>query len=174
MITELEARLADLARPGDWVPIGGAPAAAHETVAALRRSIAPRTMLVHHLLPHPSTSRIAQCAARGALELRRREEPGTVRALLEHAAAGGRAVAGASDVGWALAVDSVRVLLLSTTFVDESPEDAERLVRIAFDQGSEVEVIVGEAARLLDESAEGVGALLRFSQAGALSTSPRV
>ena len=170
MITELTAKLADLARADDWILVGGAPAAAHEALAALPANIASRALLVHDLHPHSAPSRIARCAEHGASVLRRREELGTVGALLENAGAGGRAAAGAADVGQALVAGAIRTLLLSTSFIDDAPEDAERLVREAFDQGAEVEVIVGEAARLLDESAKGVGAVLRFAHAPMLST----
>jgi hypothetical protein len=56
----------------------------------------------------------------------------------------------------------VHTLVLSTSFIALQPEVAEVFVRSALAQDARVEVVSGDAARMLEESG-GTGVLLRFS-----------
>ena len=72
------------------------------------------------------------------------------------------AAAGAASTGRALDERCVHTLVLNTSFVALQPEVAEVFVRSAISQDARIEVVAGDAARLLDESG-GAGVLLRFS-----------
>lgn len=165
MMRELAARMLDLAGTDGWLLFGGAPAAAREAFSTMPKSAASRTLLMPDVPLRLSDSRIARSAARGASILRRREELGAVRTLLERAGARGRAATRADAVENALAAGAVQRLLITTRCIEGVTEEAEALVRAAFDDGADVEVVSGEAAELLDAEARGVGALLRFTPA---------
>ena len=70
-------------------------------------------------------------------------------------------------MGWnetyrALAAGAVDTLLLSRGMIEASPDDAERLVRLALAQGADVEELGGELGGRLAGDADGVAARLRF------------
>jgi peptide subunit release factor 1 (eRF1) len=83
--------------------------------------------------------------------------------LLEACAdAGDRASRGWNETHRALAAGAVDTLLLARGLIETSPDDAERLVRLALAQGAEVEELGEELGDQLMAEAEGVAARLRF------------
>jgi hypothetical protein len=71
------------------------------------------------------------------------------------------------STGWnetyrALGAGAVDTLLVARALVTDSPEDAERLVRLALAQGAEVEEVGGEIGDRLSAECEGIAARLRF------------
>jgi len=167
MMRELAGRMLDAAGADGWLLFGGAPAAAREAFNTMPKSAAPRSLLMPDVPLHLGDAHIARSAARGASILRRREDLAAVHTLFERSGAGGRAATGYDAVRNALAAGAAQRLLITTRSVERAPEEAETLVRAAFAAGTEIEIVSGEAAELLDGRAEGAGALLRFMPAAA-------
>jgi len=83
--------------------------------------------------------------------------------LLEACAdAGDRASRGWNQTYRALAAGAVDTLLVARGLIESSPDDAERLVRLAMAQGADVEELGEELGEQLTAGAEGVAARLRF------------
>lgn len=162
MMKELASRVVEEAGTEGWILLGGVPVAAHEASANIPDSAASRTMLLPELQLRSSESSIAQYAAQGASTLRRREDLASVHEVIERAGAGGRAAMRLPPVKSALGAGAVQRLLITERYTEGQPEQAEALVRAAFDEGADVEVVSGDGATLLDTQADGVGALLRF------------
>jgi peptide subunit release factor 1 (eRF1) len=83
--------------------------------------------------------------------------------LLEACAdAGDRASRGWNQTYRALAAGAVDTLLVARGLIETSPDDAERLVRLALAQGADIEELGEELGDQLMAEAEGVAARLRF------------
>jgi len=78
------------------------------------------------------------------------------------AGAGDRASRGWNQTYRALAAGAVDTLLVARGLIEVSPDDAERLVRLALAQGADVEELGEELGERLMAEAEGVAARLRF------------
>ena len=85
-----------------------------------------------------------------------------LRLLEACAGAGDRAGRGWNETYRALAAGAVDTLLLARGLIEGSPDDAERLVRLALAQGADVEELGEELGERLMRESEGVGARLRF------------
>jgi stalled ribosome rescue protein Dom34 len=88
-----------------------------------------------------------------------------VGAVLERSGAHGKGVTGIQATREAMQAGAVHEVLLTSAFIDRQPDDAEDVVRAAMAQRARVELVSGNGAMLLDNKAEGVGALLRFTTA---------
>jgi hypothetical protein len=71
------------------------------------------------------------------------------------------------SAGWrrtyhALAAGAVDTLLIARSLIEDAPDDAERLVRLALAQGADVEELGEDIGARLSEESEGVAARLRF------------
>jgi stalled ribosome rescue protein Dom34 len=62
----------------------------------------------------------------------------------------------------ACTLGQVERLLITPAFLTREEDSAEELIAGALEQGGDIELVSGEGARLLDESADGVAARLRF------------
>ena len=82
--------------------------------------------------------------------------------FLESSADPHRGSGGWNETYRALAAASVDKMLVARALVESSPDDAERLVRLALAQGAEVEEVGGELGDRLMEERGGVAARLRF------------
>lgn len=82
------------------------------------------------------------------------------------AGAGDRASRGWNGTYRALAAGAVDTLLVARDLIEASPDDAERLVRLALAQGADVEELGEELGERLMVEAEGVAARLRFKLLG--------
>ena len=69
---------------------------------------------------------------------------------------------GYEETEQALAEMRVDIPLLSRARTRENPEDADRLIGLAFAGGAHVEEVSGAAADKLDTESEGIAARLRF------------
>ena len=110
-----------------------------------------------------TTAEIIEAAQHAATALRAAHGQALLDSLLEGAGASDRAASGVPAVQRALRARAVDLLLLSPTFVRDEADAAEDAVRTALEQGAEVEVLSGGAAERLDQTANGVGARLRFA-----------
>lgn len=84
-----------------------------------------------------------------------------VEATLSAADAAGAGVKGSIGTEAAVTEGRARDLFITPAFLETHTADAERAVRAAFDHGTSVVLVLGEAATLLDASG-GIAARLRF------------
>ncbi len=171
-------RLTQLAGDDEWILVGGTPEWSQLAGEALPAHLAERAIVsaaLNHDAPDLAITRAAEGAASSLRSARSRA---LLDRVLERAGALGRGAAGVPDTQRALRAESVDLLLLSPEFLRAQPEQAEEAVRAALLRGAEVEVLSGDAAEYLDETAEGIAARLRFAtdgpplQAGKLQETP--
>jgi hypothetical protein len=150
-----------LAMAGDagGVALGGIP----KTVAAVRKDLeeklAGRVVEIPEVSFDSSDADLAAAAAEAASALTRARQA----RLLETC----RQTPERGSLGWnrtyrALAAGAVDTLLVSRNLIETSPDDAERLVRLALAQGAEVEEIGDEMGARLWAESDGVAARFRF------------
>jgi hypothetical protein len=161
MLRELAGRV-HLLTPVRPVFVGGTPQLLNEAIAAIRDAGVKTVLETPVLGARARVSEIARAVREGLVQLRRGEEQELVVELLRRHGDDLLAAAGAAMTGRALDDRSVQTLVLSTSFIALQPEAAEVFVRSAMAQDATIEVVSGDAARLLEESG-GAGCLLRFS-----------
>jgi hypothetical protein len=150
-----------LAMAGDagGVALGGMP----KTIAAVHKDLQEK--LGDRIVELPQVSldsreaELVAAVAGAASEL--------TRARQAHLLETCRQVPDRGSLGWnrtyrALAAGAVDTLLVSRNLIEATPDDAERLVRLALAQGAEVEEIGDEMGARLWAEADGVAARLRF------------
>jgi hypothetical protein len=170
MVGQLAERLARLAGGESWIVIGGTREAARAVAKALPEQLAPRALVLPSLNIGSTDAEIAQSAERGATQLRRERDGAVVNDVMSLAGAGGRGAVRLEPTLRALRARAVQELLFTQRFVVEHPDEAERVVSAALEQGALVEEVSGEGGSRLDSEADGIGALLRFVTAPAPAT----
>lgn len=160
---ELDALLIATADGDSWVVIGGAEEGARRAFASLPDCLARRAVLTTDLAGHATPYEIAAAAALGASTLRRARDSQYVDAMLELSSTPARAVTGLQATREAVDAGAARELMLTRHFIEHQPDEAEDVVRAASGEEATIEVVSGEAAELLDDQGEGIGALLRFA-----------
>lgn len=163
LMRELASRMADLAGADGWLLFGGAPIAAKTAYAAVDERLTPRSRLARDLHLRATPQEIAYAAAKGASLLRRDEDLASVRRLVEELNAAGHGVIGHAGTSAALAEQRLHQLFVSRAFIDTQNAVAERLIRLAIEQGILVEAVAGVAADLLDRVALGVAGRTRYT-----------
>jgi hypothetical protein len=166
MVRAAAERLVREAGDDGWIVIGGAPKAAAMAARALPTSFATRVAVSSALPVRASAAAIHEEAAQQASTLRRAQALRRIETVAEEWGADERGTMGFDATLRALGERSVEELLVSTRFLVEHADDAERVVRAALGQGALIEVASGEAAERLDQRAEGIAARLRFALAG--------
>ena len=153
-----------LAMAGDagGVALGGMPKTLSAVRKDLEEKLSGRIVEAPELSFESTESEIAAVAASAASELTSRRQARLLEASTETPERG--------STGWnrtyrALAAGAVDTLLVSRNLIESSPDDAERLVRLALAQGAEVEELGDEMGARLWAEAEGVAARLRFRMA---------
>lgn len=162
MLHELARRLATLAGDDGWVLIGGTPQRALAARAALPDALLRRTLVMPELHVRSSEARIRDCAERGAAALQDESDLAAVSALLGRGGGSRRAV-GCTAALRALQSGAVERMYLSERFLEHSTDECEEAVRGALEHGAGAQVVLGDAADLLDREAQGVVARLRFA-----------
>ena len=152
----------EMAGEGGGVALGGTPKAIAAVRKDLEEKLEGRIVDVPELSFDSADSEIAAVAASAASELTLLRQARLLEASTETPERG--------STGWnrtyrALAAGAVDTLLVSRNLIESSPEDAERLVRLALAQGAEVEELGDELGAKLWADAEGVAARLRFRMA---------
>jgi hypothetical protein len=149
--------------PAETPVILGGPTVA---VTALHRQLEPQFGDRLHVdatmelpMTHAQLLPLVEAAASG-ITARLHEQ--AVRALLEAASPAGLGGLGPAQVASACTLGQVERLLLTPAFMSREEEVAEELIARTLEQGGAIELVSGEGARLLDESADGVAARLRF------------
>ncbi|HEU4721569.1 MAG TPA: hypothetical protein VFS59_09430 [Gemmatimonadaceae bacterium] len=164
MIAALVDRVTTVAGDDGWILLGGIP----RVVAHAARPLAAagaRVLALPSLDVHASMARIAESARAGASTLRDAWASRQLDEIATRASAGGLGVLGREETARALALSSVRSLLVSERYQAEHPADVESAVRSALDQDASVDVVCRSAGRDLDAHG-GIAALLRFRSAG--------
>jgi len=161
MLHTLAARVRALT-PALPVFVGGTPQLLGEAVDAMARAGVATVVEAPVLGARARVSEISRAVRDGLVQLRRAEEQELVAELLRRFANDDLAAAGAAITGRALDERAVLALVLSASFVALQPEVAEVFVRSALAQDAVVDVVSGDAARMLEASG-GVGVMLRFA-----------
>ena len=134
-----------------------------KAISAVRKDLEPK--LEGRILAAPEVSfdatrtELLDAVARAASMLTRSRQ---ARLLDACAAAGDRASRGWNGTYRALAAGAVDTLLVARGLIESTPDDAERLVRLALAQGADVEELGEELGERLMAETEGVAARLRF------------
>lgn len=169
MLDEAADRVARAAGRDAWIVIGGIPRVVQRAAERITRSAPGRVLELEALDVHSSESRIEEAARKGAAALRDALELRRVKEAIEQAKPKGAAVIGPTAARSALEERRVREIFFTSRWLEDHPEDAERVVSAALAQRASVSEVSGEAARLLDEHG-GVAALLRFARGPARAT----
>lgn len=137
-----------------------------KTVAAVRKDLEEklegRIVGVSDVSFDSSETDLEATVARGASELSRARQARLLEACRQTPERG--------SLGWnrtyrALAAGAVDTLLVSRNLIDATPDDAERLVRLALAQGADVEELGDEMGARLWAECDGVAARFRFRMA---------
>ena len=163
MIREITHDAARLAAPDGWILTGGIPEVSRHLAGALERHAPGRVRAVEALDIHASTAQIASAARQGASALRAELDLERIGDIIEHATNAERAALGPAATRAALIDRRVRELYITHEYLGTHPDEAERAVRSALDQGAAIEHVSHGAARLLDEHG-GMAAHLRFAR----------
>jgi hypothetical protein len=157
----IAALLAEAGEAGG-VALGGAARAVMGLRKELEEKLAGRIVEIPELTVGASEAEIAAAAAEAASELTRSRQARLWETCTQTAERG--------SAGWnrtyrALAAGAVDTLLIARNLIESSPDDAERLVRMALAQGAEVEELGDELGARLWAESDGVAARLRFRMA---------
>jgi hypothetical protein len=154
----VEAVLAAAGEEGGVV-LGGTTKATSAVQKDLEEKMSGRVIEVSELAFDSSHEDLVTSVTAAASTLTKMRQ---ARLLDATAAAGDRAARGWNQTYRALAVGAVDTLLVSRGLIERSPDDAERLVRLALAQGGDVEELGEELDERLMKESEGVAARLRF------------
>jgi hypothetical protein len=161
MLIETAERVTQLAGDDAWILIGGIDVVANALHGRLEKRLLDRAAVVA-IDVHDNDAALAEVAREHASKLRVAEDLKQVEEVLSAHAAGGTGAVGMRDIDKALLNGQVHELFVTTTFVNEHPEEAVSAIRRAFDESAIVEHVSGDAAERLD-SAGGIAARLRFT-----------
>ena len=144
------------------VILGGMPRAIAAVRRELEEKLAGRIVEAPELSFHSSRADLALAAAASASELTSARQARLLEACTQ--------VPEKGSTGWnrtyrGLAAGAVDTLLVARGLIESSPDDAERLVRLALAQGAEVEEVGDELGVRLMADADGVAARFRFRMA---------
>ena len=151
-------------RAGDhgFVVVGGAPEMSAWVRDALPKHLEGRVLVDPSLQVEMRQVEVRQGAGAAASELTKRWQLEEVSEVFNQARSNGRGATGYEETERALEEMRVDILLLSRTRTRADPEDADRLIGLAFAGGAHVEEISGLAGEQLDAESQGIAARLRF------------
>jgi hypothetical protein len=149
----------DLAGDASGVGLAGTPRATAALRKDLEEKLSGRIVEIPEISFNSAEVEMAAAASRAASELTRIRQAQLLEACTQ--------VPERGSTGWnrtyrALAAGAVDTLLVARGLIESTPDDAERLVRLALAQGAEVEEVGDELSTRLMAEAEGVAARLRF------------
>jgi hypothetical protein len=159
--SRLGARLTLITGSDAFILVGGAAEWSRLAASAIPRRLHDRLLVTTTLDQRASPSAITRAAKRAARQMRSRlgrEMIAKVLARVDY-----RAVAGVPALQRAIHAKAVDLLLVSPRFLHLEGDRAEQLLQSALGQGARIEVLSGDAAALLDQTAQGVAARLRFA-----------
>ena len=149
----------DMAGDAGGVALAGTPKAVAAVRKDLEEKLVGQIVEVSDLSFDSADADISAAAATAASELTLARQARLLEACTQAPELG--------SMGWnrtyrALAAGAVDTLLVARGLIESSPDDAERLVRLALAQGAEVEELGDELGARLMAEADGVAARLRF------------
>jgi hypothetical protein len=144
---------------GGGVALCGTPKATAAVRKVLDEKLPGRVVEISEPSFDSSETELAAGAAAAASELTKARQ---ARLLESCSSSPERGSLGWSHTYRALAAGAVDTLLVSRHLIENAPDDAERLVRLALAQGAEVEELGDDLGRRLWEEGEGVAGRLRF------------
>ena len=160
MLADAATKIGQLAGEDAWVLVGGIDVVASALRGRLEKKLMARSEVASFDV-HDNEARLAALARENASRLRRAEDLRLVEDVVSAHAAGGLGAVGLTDIDRALLNGQVHELYVTSTFVNEHPEEAVAAIRRAFDVSATVEHVSGEAADKLD-AVGGIAARLRF------------
>lgn len=161
LMEEVAASIKDEAGAEASLVLGGVAEAVSSLRSRLPGALAERATEVSELFVEMDGPALDRVVREAASELGDRRQAHLLDGISE-AAGGGRGTLGWNDTQRALRAGAVQLLLVSRAFASSQSDDCEELVRLALEQGAEVEDLGGEAGARLDDLGGGVGARLRF------------
>jgi hypothetical protein len=170
MLSEVTARLDQLAVDDAWILIGGIDVVANALYGRLDKRLSARAAVVP-VDVHDNEARLAEITREHASRLRAAEDLKRVDDVLAANAAGGTGAVGLADIDRALFNGQVHELFVTSDFVEKHADEAVSAIRRAFDESATVEHVSGDAAQRLD-AAGGIAARLRFTIQPASNTAP--
>lgn len=155
--------LREMAGESGGVVLGGTPRAISAARADLEPHLGGRIVEAPEVSFDSTRAELVDAVGVAASTLTRGRQ---ARLLDACAGAGDRASRGWNETYRALAAAAVDTLLVARGLIETSPDDAERLVRLALAQGAEVEELGEELGARLMAEVGGVAARLRFKLLG--------
>ena len=162
MVKELVKEVVHRAGDHGFVVVGGVSEMTAWVRDALPKHLEGRVLIDPSLQVEMRQVEVRQGAGAAASELTKRWQLEEVAEVFNQARAGARGAMGYEETEQALAEMRVDIPLLSRARTRENPEDADRLIGLAFAGGAHVEEVSGAAADKLDTESEGIAARLRF------------
>jgi hypothetical protein len=160
MLTTARARIESLAGDDGWIVVGGIPTVATAAVSRLSQALGSRAMQAD-LDVNATTAQVTACARESASRLRNTHDLARIREIIAAAEANGVGVIGGGDTMRALEEGRARNLYFTLRHLEGNASELEAAVRSAFDHGTGVEHVSGEAAEVLD-GVGGIAAGLRY------------
>lgn len=153
------AAILEMAGAEGAVALCGTPKATAAVRKALEKMLHGRVVEISEPSFDSTDAEIGAAAAGAASELTRIRQARLLEGCSETPERG--------SMGWnrtyrALAAGAVDTLLVARALIETTPDDAERLVRLALAQGADVEELGEEIGARLWQEADGVAARLRF------------
>jgi stalled ribosome rescue protein Dom34 len=161
MVHRAADRLTEIVEADSWILVGGIPEVANALIAALPDAVRPRARAVD-LDVHASEAGIRLTTERELTEASRARTAAVIDDLAARRAEDGRGVLQLPQTLQMLREKSVERLIFTDGLVREHPDDAEAAIRLALEQGADIELVSGEGADRLDTEAHGIAAALRF------------
>jgi len=156
------ARAAALAGTDADIVVGGVTETALLVSAQLPASFAGRTTRTDTIRASMPQTDIMRFASEALRTLTAERQLQLATALIDDVGQSGHAATGVLDVIHALEQRAVDHLLVSPTLVEREPEAVDSIVQEALFEGAEAETAIAQAADLVDRTADGVLARLRF------------
>jgi hypothetical protein len=160
MLTTARARIESLAGDDGWIVVGGIPTVVNAAVSRLSQALQSRAMQAD-LDVNATTAQVTACARESASRLRNTHDLARIREIIAAAEANGVGVIGGGDTMRALDEGRARNLYFTLRHLEANASELEAAVRSAFDHGTGVEHVSGEAAEVLD-GVGGIAAGLRY------------
>jgi hypothetical protein len=149
----------EMAGEDGGVVLGGTDKAIGAVRRALGRPLEERIVEAPEISFDSTPAELLDIVATAASALTRTRQSSLLDACAD---AGDRASRGWNQTYRALAAGAVDTLLVARSLIESSPDDAERLVRLALAQDADVEELGEELGERLTQESEGIAARLRF------------
>lgn len=163
MLSALDERLVELAADDGWIVFGGTPEVVKEARGMLPDRLEGRVEERTSMELEASETEVKEMAEEVASHLTESRQEELLSETIDAARSNGKGVLGVDETLRALEEGRVHVLFISREFILGSPREAERAVRLAFEQKAALEEVGRETGQRLDQAGGGLGARLRYT-----------